>query len=93
MKEKEIVEMNDREILTDSLFSQIFLAEQYNRSISQVVSPKIRDEMMSLLSEEHQIQSEIFDEMMKRGFSSSQQVEKEIIQEAKQRYTDYLKEM
>ena len=58
--------LNDREMLTDALSSEKFMTENYNQYANECASPSLMNEFMNLLSEEHQIQHEVFTELQKR---------------------------
>ena len=60
--------LNDREMLTDALSSEKFMTENYNQYANECASPSLMNEFMNLLSEEHQIQHEVFTELQKRGW-------------------------
>ena len=55
----------DREMMEDVLSSQKFVTEGYNTFANECASPAVMSELMNILNEEHQIQHEVFDEMVK----------------------------
>lgn len=59
--------MTDKEMLTDALSSEKFMTDHYNQYANECASPSLMNEFMNLLSEEHQIQHDVFTEMHKRG--------------------------
>ena len=65
--------LNDREMLTDALSSEKFMTENYNQYANECASPSLMNEFMNLLSEEHQIQHEVFTELQKRGWYPTQE--------------------
>ena len=77
---------NDKEMIHDALYSQKLMTENYNLFANECSSPQVRDVFMNILNEEHQIQSDVFDEMSKRGWYPTQPAEKGQIQQAKQKY-------
>ena len=80
--------MCEREILDDILSSQKMITGLYNTSANECAAPVIRDEFLSILSEEHQMQAEVFDEMQKRGWYPTTPAEDQKVQSAKQKFTD-----
>ena len=79
--------LNDREMLTDALSSEKFMTENYNTFTNECASPTLMNEFMNLLSEEHQIQHDIFSEMQKRGWYPTPMAEEQKIQSAKQKFS------
>ena len=78
--------MCEREILDDILSSQKMITGLYNTSANECAAPVIRDEFLSILSEEHQMQAEVFDEMQKRGWYPVPAAEQQKIAQAKDVY-------
>jgi len=60
--------LQDQEIMTDVLTSQKHETGMYNTMANECVTPGIRDEMLNILREEHQIQADVFNEIQKRGW-------------------------
>ena len=79
--------LNDREILCDALSSEKFMTENYNNYANECASPSLMNEFMNLLSEEHQIQHDVFTEMQKRGWYQTQQSPADKVQEAKMKFS------
>jgi spore coat protein CotF len=82
--------MGDRELMDDSLASQKLICANYNTFANECATPCMRDEFMSILGDEHQIQAEIFDEMSKRGWYQTQPAEQKKIDAAKQKFGNML---
>ena len=79
--------LNDREILCDALSSEKFMTENYNNYANECASPSLMNEFMNLLSEEHQIQHDVFTEMQKRGWYQTQQAPADKVQQAKMKFS------
>lgn len=79
-------QMQEKELFDDVLSSQKFITETYNTFTNECVTPNIRTEFMRILTEEHQIQSDVFDEMQKRGWYPTPAAEQQKIQQAKQKF-------
>ena len=77
---------DDQEVLTDALASEKFATDGYNNFSNECATPEVRQKFLALLSEEHQIQNDIFQEMSKRGWYPTPAAEKQKIDEAKQKY-------
>lgn len=82
--------MTDKEMLTDSLSSEKFMTDHYNHYANECASPSLMNEFMNLLSEEHQIQHDVFTEMQKRGWYQTQDAPAEKIQQAKLKFSSSL---
>ena len=76
--------MQEREILDDVLTSQKTITGTYNAFANECST--IRDSFVDILTEEHQIQADVFNEMSKRGWYPVQQAEQQKIQQAKQKF-------
>ena len=79
--------MTDKEMLTDVLSSEKFLTDHYNQYANECASPSLMNEFMNLLSEEHQIQHDVFTEMHKRGWYQTQDAPAEKVQQAKLKFS------
>lgn len=79
--------MTDKEMLTDALSSEKFMTDHYNQYANECASPSLMNEFMNLLSEEHQIQHDVFTEMHKRGWYQTQEAPAEKVQQAKLKFS------
>lgn len=77
----------DREMLVDALLSQKLATETYNNFANECATPAIKTEFMNILSEEHQIQHDVFVEMQKRGWYPVEQADQNKVGGAKQKYS------
>ena len=76
----------DREMLADALANQKLLTSNYNAFANECTNNAVKSELMNILNEEHQIQHEIFDEMLQRGWYNVEQADANKINQAKQKY-------
>ena len=76
----------DREMMEDVLSSQKFVTEGYNTFANECASPAVMSELMNILNEEHQIQHEVFDEMVKRGWYQNEPAPQKKIDQCKQQH-------
>ena len=83
--------LTDREMLTDALSSEKFMTENYNTYANECASPSLMNEFMNLLSEEHQIQHDVFSELQKRGWYPIQSAPAEKVQQAKMKFSKSFK--
>ncbi len=59
---------DDQAKMTDALNTQKAITEDYNHYAGECATKKRKDKLMKILSEEHDMQFEIFSEMQKRGW-------------------------
>ena len=78
----------DREIMMDVLTSQKEITTLYNISANEGASNALKSEFMSILSDEHQIQMDIFNEMSKRGWYQTEQAPQQKIDQAKEQFSN-----
>lgn len=76
----------EKEMMNDVLSSEKYLTEAYNTYTNECATPNVRDEFMRILTEEHQIQAEVFDTMKQRGWYDVPAAQQQKIQQAKQKY-------
>ena len=76
----------DREMMEDVLSSQKFVTEGYNTFANECALPAVMSELMNILNEEHQIQHEVFDEMVKRGWYQTEPAPQKKIDQCKQQH-------
>lgn len=74
---------NDKEMLMDALSSQKMMTESYNQFANECASSMLLNEFLNLLSEEHQIQHDVFTELQKRGWYQLQDAPPEKIEQVK----------
>ena len=65
--------MQDKDRLEDALSSQKFIAEAYNSFANECAAANIRDELLNILQDEHNIQADIFGEMQNPTTPADQQ--------------------
>ena len=79
---------SDKDIMTDLLTSQKHATDGYNTFANECATPKVRNDFIQILTDEHKIQSEVFDEMGKRGWYPTESADQSKINQAKQMFTD-----
>ena len=84
---------DDRQMLNDALYSQKQVTGNYNTFANECTGQELRELMLSILNEEHQIQADVFDEMSKRGWTSPQNAQPEQIQKAKAKFQSLQSEL
>ena len=76
----------DKDMLTDMLSSQKFVTEGYNSFANECATPSVKSSFMNILTEEHQIQNEVFGEMQKRGWYQVEAADQNKVTQTKQKY-------
>lgn len=77
----------DKDMMTDILSSQKFVTDGYNSYANECATPAVKTDFMNILKEEHQIQHDVFCEMQKRGWYSTESADQNKINQAKQKYS------
>lgn len=75
--------MTDKELINDSIASQKMLSDVYNTYANECVNINLRDDFLSILKEEHNIETDLFNEMQSRGWYQVKQADQTMINEAK----------
>lgn len=77
----------DREMMQDALSSQKQVAAAYDSFANECSSPAVMSELMNILNEEHQLQHEVFDELQKRGWYTTEPAPQKKIDECREQFT------
>lgn len=83
-------QFNAKEMMNDALSTQKHLTETYNTWANECVSPTLKNEFMSILEEEHQIQHDLFKDMQQRGWYQVEQADTNKVNQAKQKFQNVL---
>ena len=81
------VPMQDKDRLEDALNTQKYMTEAYNALANECAASNIRDELLNILQDEHNIQADIFREMQKRGWYPTTPADQQQIPAVKQQFT------
>ena len=73
----------DKNLLSDALQSQKFATSMYNMAAGECDDPQLRTTLMNILSEEHDIQNDIFTIMKNQGFYPLKQATNQQVLEAR----------
>lgn len=77
---------DDREMLFDALISQKTLTDTYNTYANECATNAVRDELMNILTEEHQIQQDVFTELQKRGWYKTDPADQQKVEQIKKEF-------
>lgn len=76
----------EKEILGDALAAQKAATGQFNMSANECVHEDVRKTMLHILSQEHDIQQDVFNMMHAQGLYPTPAAEAKKVQETKQQY-------
>ena len=79
-------QMQDKEFMNDVLSSQKHITGTYSTFANECAGKMIRDDLLSILREEHEIQADVFNEITTRGWYQTTPAEQQKIDQAKQKY-------
>ena len=81
----------EKEILGDALAAQKAATGQFNTSANECVHEDVRQTMLHILSQEHDIQQDVFEMMHAQGLYPTPEAEMKKVQEVKQQYSQSAK--
>ena len=87
--EQNCCKMTEQETMNDLLTVQKFLTGVYNTFCNEAATPALRHCLCTILSEEHTIGEQIFEEMSTRGYYPTEQAEDTKVSAAKQKFSKY----
>ncbi|OJU15291.1 MAG: hypothetical protein BGN88_15475 [Clostridiales bacterium 43-6] len=76
----------DKELLEDALSSQKFVAENYTVFATECATKQVRDDVLTIMNEELNIQNELFTELHNRGWYQTPAAEAKKVEDAKQKF-------
>ena len=81
----------EKEILGDALSSQKATTELFNKSANECVHGDLRETLLDILEDEHDIQQDVFDLMHSQGMYPTPAADDKKIQQLKQQYKQCVK--
>lgn len=82
---------SEKEILEDALTTQKATTGRFDMSANECVHEDVRETMLHILSQEHDIQQDVFQMMHAKGFYPTPEAEEKKVQETKQQYCQCVK--
>lgn len=76
----------EKEILGDALAAQKAATGQFNMSANECVHEDVRQTMLHILSQEHEIQQDVFEMMHAQGYYPTPAADAKKVQDTKQQY-------
>jgi len=74
-------------MINDVLSSQKFMTSGYNNTANEASEPTVKNTMMSILKEEHQIGHDIFVEMQSRGWYQTEAAPQDKVNQTKSEFS------
>lgn len=81
----------EKEILGDALSTQKATTELFNKSANECVHEDVREVMLDILEEEHEIQQDVFNMMHAQGLYPTPAADEKKVQQLKQQYSSCVK--
>ena len=81
----------EKEIYGDALAAQKASTNQFNLAANECTHEDVRQTMMKILNQEHEIQKSVFDGMHAAGFYPTPVAEEKKVQETKQKFSQSVK--
>ncbi len=81
----------EKEILGDALATQKAATSQFNMSANECVHEELRQTMMNILKDEHDISQEVFNMMHAQGMYPTPAADAKKVEELKQQYSSCAK--
>ena len=81
----------EKEILGDALAAQKASTGQFNMSANECVHEDVRQTMLHILKQEHEIQQDVFEMMHKQGYYPTPEADENKVEQVKQTYKQSVK--
>ena len=79
--------MTDRELMEDMLTLQKHTDVNYSMFANECSTESMRTDVLNILSDEHKIQAEVFDQMSAFGWYCPAEAEMQKVEQAKQKFS------
>ena len=81
----------DKDVLSDALTIEKTSTCNYNTYSNECVHNDVRETMLNILSEEHDIQNDVFNMMHQRGYYPTPSAEADKIEQTKAKFSNSIK--
>lgn len=81
----------EKEILGDALSAQKSCTELFNKASNECVHENVRESLLDILEEEHEIQQDVFIMMHEKGMYPTPEADEKKVQQLKQQYEQCVK--
>lgn len=80
--------MKDQELLADLLLAEKKMSGNYNEFASECVNVSLRDTFLSMLTQGHKTQTELFQAAKSKGWYQVEQAPDQKVSQARQKFTN-----
>ena len=81
----------EKEVLSDALAAQKSSTELFNKASNECVHENVRESLLDILEEEHEIQQDVFCMMHAKGMYPTPEADQKKVQQLKQQYQQCVK--
>jgi spore coat protein CotF len=81
----------EKEVLSDALSAQKATTELFNKASNECVHENVRESLLDILEEEHEIQQDVFCMMHQKGYYPTPEAEDKKVQQLKMQYKECVK--
>lgn len=81
----------EKEVLSDALSAQKACTELFNKASNECVHENVRESLLDILEEEHEIQQDVFCMMHQKGYYPTPEAEAKKVQQLKMQYKECVK--
>ena len=81
----------EKEVLSDALSAQKACTELFNKASNECVHEDVRESLLDILEEEHEIQQDVFLMMHDKGMYPTPEADEKKVQQLKQMYSECVK--
>ena len=82
-------QMNDRDYLNDILATEKYLTDSLNIAVREASHDSLHQDLMSILTESHQNQRELFNLMFQKGWYKLEAAQQQKLDQAYQQFNNY----
>ena len=80
--------MKDQEVMTDLMLTEKKMSANYDTYASECVNTQLRDTFVSMLTQSHETQSNLFKTAQQKGWYQVEQAERQKVDQARQKFTN-----
>lgn len=80
------IKLKERDMMFDTLISQKFISQNYNISLSESSTPQVRSAFSAILTDENEIQNDVFNLILSRGWYELKDADKSEISKIKEKF-------
>ena len=81
----------EKEVLSDALSAQKACTELFNKASNECVHENVRETLLDILEEEHEIQQDVFLMMHDKGMYPTPEADEKKVEQLKQMYKECVK--